>query len=355
MQWKIILMNLPNILHERDNNFQVMSNLGSREDVLKTIVEILPTIEFHGTTEGVVDEEDLYLEIDINFEDYVSSISMFIYSEDEAGILKIFKRIQEKSNWQAFDTITGTFIDFENNPLKGFQKLKNNLERELLQDEREEQRQQQLFDKYQRKSYIAIIPYLLLVGILTFIWFKLFLYLGNLVYTNIGKGIILIHPEGYIWFLPALFVGFITAIPLLLYFYQWIYQKNFDEFQEYLELASSAIARTILRFLAVIYIVIAVGYVGLSMNWYTRFAESEIVLNRFWSFREISYSYKEIKLIYTISDPAGEEKIAEPYFVIVFEDGEQWISNEQEFEMSSELYNEIILLVSTKSDRKPIK
>ena len=172
-----------------------------------------------------------------------------------------------------------------------------------------------------------------------------------------GNGIILIHPDDFTWFLPALFVGFITAIPLLLYFYQWIYRKNFDEFQEYLELASSPVARTILRLLAVIYIVIAVGYVGLSMNWYTKFTESEIVLNKFWSFREVSYSYKEVKLIYTISEDysAGERKIGEPYIVIVFEDGEQWSSNGQEFEMSSESYDEILLWVSTKSDHKPIK
>lgn len=353
VHWEIVLINLQLSSFEKEGSQQnIKSNLGDRKDVLKKMTEILPMVEFDGVLEGIVDEDDLYLEWEVDIEDPVPSISMVFYSEEEAGILKILRRIQERSQWQAFDTTTNQFIDFQNDPLAGFRKLKSELKKEILRDQAEVQRRQLINQKYQKKSYLASIPYFFIVGISTFIWFRLFRFLADLVFRDMEKEIFLIFPDEYFWVLPALFISFISAIPPFLWFYHWVYRKDDDEFREYLEI-SSPYGYTILKVLAIIYFVLIIGYVSLSFNWYTRFSEKEIVINKLWGLKESNYPYEKVKLIYSISEE--ESYNGEPYFIIVFENGEQWISYQQGVELSKKRSNQIIQLVEKKSGKKLIE
>lgn len=346
MCWEIILMNLQlSAFEERDNHLKIKSNLGGREEVIKKIVEILPMIQFDGATEGIVDEEDLYVEVKIDTEDPVPRISMIFDAGEEAGILRILRRIQEKSQWQAFDTVTNQFIDFKNDPLAGFRRLK----KYMIEDQEEVERRRLIYHKYTKKSYLAIIPYLIIVGIFSFLWFKLFLFLADAVFQKMEKGIFLIFPEEYTWFLPALFISFVSAIPPFYWYYHWIYRKNREEFREYLKMTSPD-GQTILKVVAILYLVIVVGYVGLSFHWYTRFTENEIVINKFWGLQEIRYPYDQVKLIYTVSEDDSPSK--ESYFTIVFDDGEQWISNQQGHELSKKISDEVVRLVLNKSGSK---
>ena len=88
------------------------SNLGGREEVLKLLSEILPTLDLADPCWGQIDEESLVIDFNIGSEDPLSSIMLHVHAVggNFDKILETIEHICKETSWRAFDLSSGEYL-----------------------------------------------------------------------------------------------------------------------------------------------------------------------------------------------------------------------------------------------------
>lgn len=111
-------MNVPPEIVTRDDFPEDFSSeLGPRSEVLSTLIAILPGLDLTDPTWGILEENDFSIEFNIGDDDPLDTLMLHVRGGDSA--IHAIHHICEHTGWRAFDTTTGDFIDFAEDPAKG--------------------------------------------------------------------------------------------------------------------------------------------------------------------------------------------------------------------------------------------
>jgi hypothetical protein len=145
---------------------------------------------------------------------------------------------------------------------------------------------------------------------------------------------------GLIFAVPSIFLGIFTTLPVMMLLLRLVMGRRL--FLEYLfwdegRLNRGALsADGIIRMLSILALLVSVpcaGFVGLAMNWYTRFTEDEIAVKPLFGFSEEKHAYGDIEqLVISSHRRAGEDIIEGSELGIRFQDGRTWRTG-QTFEL----------------------
>jgi hypothetical protein len=175
-----------------------------------------------------------------------------------------------------------------------------------------------------------------LVLIVTFLalglgWALVFEYLGEQRARSLPAGVFLFTPTyGLVCAVPALFLGILSSIPALMVPARLLMGRR--RFLEYLfwdegRMGPGSADRVIKLFtgIALLASLGSAGFVGLVLNWYTRFGEDEIAIKGLFAPREEAHSYADVvQIVLTRERQQGKEVVPSAVVGLRFRDGRTW-------------------------------
>ena len=168
---------------------------------------------------------------------------------------------------------------------------------------------------------------------------------------------------GLIFAVPRIFLGIFTTLPVLILLLRLVLGRRL--FLEYLFWDEGRLNRGtlnadgLIRMLSILALLVSVpcaGFVGLAMNWYTRFTEDEIAVKPLFGFREEKHAYGDIEqLVISSHRRVGANSIEGSELGIRFQDGRTWRTG-QTFALARDNAerNRFFAFLERKTD-KPIK
>lgn len=168
---------------------------------------------------------------------------------------------------------------------------------------------------------------------------------------------------GLIFAVPSMFLGIFTILPLMMLLLRLVMGRRL--FLEYLfwdegRLNRGALrADGIIRMLSLLALLISIpcaGFVGLAMNWYTRFTEDEIAVKPLFGFSEEKHAYGNIEqLLISSHRRVGKDIMEGPELGIRFQDGQTWRTG-QTFQLPrDDIERDRLLAFLQRKTGKPIK
>jgi hypothetical protein len=194
-------------------------------------------------------------------------------------------------------------------------------------------------------EFFFVASYIVFAGILLFVSSKLFPFFAHRHYGSLGEeSVYFIAPSAIVYALPALLLSLIWAAPLASLLMHLLLRGNRSErWEAYLHLrwkegaGGYADINHAFYSCSVALTALALLFLVLGMNTYTRFERDKITLDRYWSLSAKTYSYAEIKQISfeTHFKAPNGRLVKRPHLKIQFEDGSQWKSIDMPWEKVS--------------------
>jgi hypothetical protein len=188
---------------------------------------------------------------------------------------------------------------------------------------------------------VAALPFV--IGGFLFLgasWAALFHYLGEEHARGFQPAVFLFKPFAYglICFLPALFLGIFTTLPVLVGLARLLMGRR--RFLEYLFWDEGRLSTQyvdgllrMFRLMAILFATFSALYIVRVMNWYARLSEDEIAIVRFTSFREEVHPYSSVEeIVLTSHHWDGKNATEGEDLGIRFSDGRKW-NTDQTFMM----------------------
>jgi hypothetical protein len=186
---------------------------------------------------------------------------------------------------------------------------------------------EELRARYRKWELAALIPFFGFAAALTVLWFCVLVVVNDFVISNLPANRFVMAPLRMIWFVPALLVGILSSeVPLKITYRTLLGSERFAEYTTYINLHWEVDALRANRHLLLVLGVPLVIFLILAMNWYTVFADNEIIVKRFWSVTPDRYQYAQVQAIGAVSQvraPNGNV-VPRQHFVIKFNDGRVW-------------------------------
>ncbi len=212
-----------------------------------------------------------------------------------------------------------------------------------------------------REKYSKIDRNQLLVFLIFALIFMILLYLGLSIFIDFKLSFIphtniLIKPQPILVFVVAFFIGILLATILT----NWLTKRKLNSsWYEYLAYSNLSYRINYLKFFKVFlfflsFLSLVVLYAVLDS--FSSFGHNEIKWNGLFSIGTKSYQYSDIKSIKDIDKlkAISGDIVDEPYFIIEFNDGNQWNSRNDGF-IRYEQNCEIIEFVTSKVSIEPIE
>jgi hypothetical protein len=111
MSWDIFVQNFPTEAKTPDeipDNF-VSQPIGSRDEIIAKIKEVVPTANFSDKAWGIIDGPDFSIEVNLGNKDLLTGFAFHVRGSDMAAACII--AILQHLNLRALDTTTGDFLN----------------------------------------------------------------------------------------------------------------------------------------------------------------------------------------------------------------------------------------------------
>ncbi len=196
--------------------------------------------------------------------------------------------------------------------------------------EDELKRYPRLQDTYKPFTILEVIPFFAFAGGAWYLWYHAFLALEARHIERLGPRVALIVPTVYYWMLLSLFLGIISSAPLLHLFYKSLLRGRYADYVLYNNMRAGFDTWKLVRGLAVLIVIPALGFALLGMDTYMKVTDSGIVVNRFWSFDEQRYPFSSVKAVKSASHfrAMNGKAVERPHFVVDFSDGTKWTTRD---------------------------
>lgn len=210
---------------------------------------------------------------------------------------------------------------------------------------------------YRKWKCIFFILYIIFIGLLTFIFYKVILSFVILYFNSLGSDIYLARYENLFWSIPALLLGLlfcelpVNIIKKLLlqdYYYDYITYSNLSSPYN----VDGAKALIVISFIVIplcIFATIACA------NNHTRFTTDKMYIGTYLSMKDIVKNYSDIEYIYKFNKPkeTDETTAQSPYYIIKFKHDGEWNSNRYEISIK-DFEKKVIEYVIHKYNKKII-
>jgi hypothetical protein len=124
MSWDIYIQNFPaeaKTPAEIPNNYSPQA-IGSRDEIISKIREVIPTADFSNKAWGVIEASDFSIEVHLGDKELLTGFALFVRGSDMAAacVADILRHL----NLRAIETGSGSFFDIDQ-PTAGMQKWRD--------------------------------------------------------------------------------------------------------------------------------------------------------------------------------------------------------------------------------------
>jgi hypothetical protein len=212
---------------------------------------------------------------------------------------------------------------------------------------------EKLEKQYRKWEVFSIVPLFGFTAALATVWYTIIRFFVEMSITDTGKYHHLLLPDGAFWALPALFLGMVSSVLPTTLLYKLLLRDRYEEYILCGNLRVGFDAWRVFRGLALVISLGCAALIVLGLDWYVRFTEEEIVINRLLRFDELRYPYSRVQRIRAASHfkaPVGTVREV-TYFAIDFEDGERWTTRDGPQDLSRHVGEKIIQFVAERSGK----
>jgi hypothetical protein len=199
----------------------------------------------------------------------------------------------------------------------------------------------------------SAVPYLLLVPLFGYLWYLGLTRAASLFDHHAPGTRFLVQPSRISWFIPAFFLGAITAVIPLEGLYRGLLRDRYRRYELYSMGRGGAVARRIFVGLAVALSAGAAVWFLAEVTSFTRFTDAGVEIQRPLSLSSRFYEYARVQAIeHRIpSLVRNGNTVRYPHYVILFDDGTSWSSREGLRDPVPDLDEQIASLVSRRSQQ----
>lgn len=122
MSWDVILVS-GDVADIEQMDAQGAPVLGSKSKVIRQLKEVFPDLDLSDPTWGLVIRPKYSIEFNIGEEEPM--VTLFLHIRGGEEVIGALGAICAAASWRAYDTTTGLFIDFENDPSRGLKIWQN--------------------------------------------------------------------------------------------------------------------------------------------------------------------------------------------------------------------------------------
>lgn len=124
MSWDVWRFNLPSSVTSLEEFYpQALPSLGSKSSVIGQVKKVFPDISFSDPNWGFIERPGFSIEFNFGEDDSLNLLGLHARGND--NVIGAIRAIWVASSWRAFDTTTGSFIDFENDPALGLRQWRS--------------------------------------------------------------------------------------------------------------------------------------------------------------------------------------------------------------------------------------
>ncbi len=123
MSWDVIFYNVPANISDPEKYYQqALPLLGTKSDVISQLKKVFPDIKFSDPDWGYIQRPNFSIEFNFGKEDPLDFLGLRVLGNEAANEVVIagIQAICVSTSWRAYDTTTGLFIDFDNDPARGY-------------------------------------------------------------------------------------------------------------------------------------------------------------------------------------------------------------------------------------------
>lgn len=205
---------------------------------------------------------------------------------------------------------------------------------------------------YRVWEMMGVLPVFVIIPLLTFAWYRTLNGAVGLFHQEVPRTRFVVQPNPLWWFGPALLLGIISAVIPVFGLYRVLLRERFRRFQRFCNEHVGFAADRVLKLLATIIIAGSAVFFVVAVRSFARFTEAGVEFGRPLSFRGSFYKYTRVQAIEhraTFRAPIGNS-VQRPHYVILFDDGASWSSEDFLGATHDEAYR-IAQLVSVRSGR----
>ncbi|MGC3968431.1 MAG: hypothetical protein QM775_13955 [Pirellulales bacterium] len=214
---------------------------------------------------------------------------------------------------------------------------------------------EELAKQYRKWELAALFPFFIFATLSTLLWWLLLRNLGGLVLSGLPESKFLLATPDAAWFLPAIFLGIVTAALPMHLLYSRLLGERYAEYNHYTNLRTGFDGFRIFRWMAIILVPLCLLAALIGLDWYTRVLDDRLIDNSPLSIGETEHRYAdiaEIRAVATFRAPNGNI-VQKPYFQVVFNDGFTWSTRNILNSWNADENREMIEFISRQAD-KPI-
>lgn len=203
---------------------------------------------------------------------------------------------------------------------------------------------------YRKWELVAITLFVIIAPLIVYGIYLLLIFIKTMAIPRFADSPYVLAPFWAFWLVPAVFLGIIVSNIILEFILRRRLKEKFAEFEIYQNLKYGFNSNKVGRIIATVILFISAIYLSLAFDHYVVFGDSQIIIDEFLSFAENRYSYSDVESIKIESIfPSTRGVSSDTFYVIKFNDGNQWRTRFAPVEISTTPFKQIMNFVSKKS------
>jgi hypothetical protein len=183
--------------------------------------------------------------------------------------------------------------------------------------------------EFQRKDFLLLFLFLILLPSFTVGFAYLFNWLANWSISDDKSVIYIIKPGMEFWFVMAMMSSLAYALYSTLKITKWIFKADERNYWIYYSRKYPYDATARLKYLGIILVLCSSILVCLNLNSYVKFKDTKIEINQFDSLKQKTYGLETItKIIHYKMAITPEGNTIQPHYGVIFNDNFEWRTND---------------------------
>ncbi len=183
-----------------------------------------------------------------------------------------------------------------------------------------------LRQEFARWEAFAAVPIILAVAPAVWLWYLGFIALSDYYYSVGKQPVYLLTLPRLVWWIPAFFLGLLSAIPMLTLLYRAMLKDRYADYLDYCDLNHGVNGWRFLKLTVWFILIAGILFLPQMLKTHAAFHEKWFELRGFLSLSDQQFKYEDIATLIRADEsraPNGKW-VHRPHYAIQFDDGTAW-------------------------------